>query len=352
MATAVSSLYPGGVGGPWRPPGDRRLRRDRARAPSSARRCTSSPRTTCARGRASSARRWAAHEVVFASKAFPCTAVLRVFARGGPGGRRRLGRRARAGAAARASAARGSSCTATRSPRPSCAAAAEVGARIVVDNFDELDRLDAARRARRGDVRVTPGVVADTHAAILTGHAGSKFGFASRDAPARSSGCGRALGGPARAPHPHRLAAVRPRAVAGRGGGDRDAGRLPRLRPRRRARRRLHAGPAAADASPSTSSTMIATARRAARARQAALARARPRARRHRRRDALHGRVGQGRRAGGRAGALRGRRRRDVATTCARCSTTRRYEADLADRVGAPARPAPSWASTASRATC
>jgi diaminopimelate decarboxylase len=33
-------------------------------------------------------------------------------------------------------------------------------------------------------VRVTPGVVADTHAAILTGHAGSKFGFPLSDAPA------------------------------------------------------------------------------------------------------------------------------------------------------------------------
>src|SRR5436309_306377 len=31
--------------------------------------------------------------------------------------------------------------------------------------------------------RVTPGVVADTHAAILTGHAGSKFGFPLSDAP-------------------------------------------------------------------------------------------------------------------------------------------------------------------------
>jgi diaminopimelate decarboxylase len=32
-------------------------------------------------------------------------------------------------------------------------------------------------------LRVTPGVVADTHAKILTGHAGSKFGFSLADAP-------------------------------------------------------------------------------------------------------------------------------------------------------------------------
>ena len=32
-------------------------------------------------------------------------------------------------------------------------------------------------------VRVTPGVEADTHAAVVTGHAGSKFGFALHEAP-------------------------------------------------------------------------------------------------------------------------------------------------------------------------
>ena len=38
-------------------------------------------------------------------------------------------------------------------------------------------------------IRVTPGVVADTHAAILTGHAGSKFGFSlAAGAATRSSG--------------------------------------------------------------------------------------------------------------------------------------------------------------------
>ncbi len=53
--------------------------------------------------------------------------------------------------------------------------------RIVVDSFDELDRLDELHRAD-GIVptvllRVTPGVRAETHEYISTGQADSKFGF-------------------------------------------------------------------------------------------------------------------------------------------------------------------------------
>jgi diaminopimelate decarboxylase len=60
--------------------------------------------------------------------------------------------------------------------------ALEVGVgRIVVDSFDELDRLDALHSAAgpRPDVllRVTPGVHAHTHAYIATGQDDSKFGF-------------------------------------------------------------------------------------------------------------------------------------------------------------------------------
>jgi diaminopimelate decarboxylase len=52
---------------------------------------------------------------------------------------------------------------------------------VVVDNFDELDRLDAlyAEGAPRPEVllRVTPGVHAHTHHYIATGQDDSKFGF-------------------------------------------------------------------------------------------------------------------------------------------------------------------------------
>ncbi|MDQ2727513.1 MAG: diaminopimelate decarboxylase [Actinomycetota bacterium] len=53
--------------------------------------------------------------------------------------------------------------------------------RIVVDSFDELDRLDrlAPRMGVRPDVliRVTPGVEAHTHEYVRTGQDDSKFGF-------------------------------------------------------------------------------------------------------------------------------------------------------------------------------
>jgi diaminopimelate decarboxylase len=53
--------------------------------------------------------------------------------------------------------------------------------RVVVDNFDELDRLSAIAVERGTSqpvlVRVTPGVEADTHDFIMTGSEDSKFGF-------------------------------------------------------------------------------------------------------------------------------------------------------------------------------
>jgi diaminopimelate decarboxylase len=60
--------------------------------------------------------------------------------------------------------------------------ALEVGVgRIVVDSFDEIDRLDALVRAglpgATVHVRVTPGVEAHTHEFIETGTEDSKFGF-------------------------------------------------------------------------------------------------------------------------------------------------------------------------------
>ncbi|MGZ0230436.1 MAG: diaminopimelate decarboxylase, partial [Acidimicrobiales bacterium] len=53
--------------------------------------------------------------------------------------------------------------------------------RIVVDSFDELDRLDQlhadGRPAPEVLLRVTPGVNAHTHEFIATGQDDSKFGF-------------------------------------------------------------------------------------------------------------------------------------------------------------------------------
>ena len=51
---------------------------------------------------------------------------------------------------------------------------------IVVDGPDDVDRLEAivpAGRVQDVLVRIIPGVTADTHAHVLTGHEGSKFGL-------------------------------------------------------------------------------------------------------------------------------------------------------------------------------
>ncbi len=61
------------------------------------------------------------------------------------------------------------------------ARARQLGVRLVVDSFDELDRLERLH-ARDGIttpvlLRVTPGVEAHTHEYVMTGQVDSKFGF-------------------------------------------------------------------------------------------------------------------------------------------------------------------------------
>ena len=58
---------------------------------------------------------------------------------------------------------------------------AEVGALIVLDSLDELERVRALGGARCL-IRVTPGIEADTHEAVKTAHHGSKFGLPPDDA--------------------------------------------------------------------------------------------------------------------------------------------------------------------------
>ncbi|HSC74276.1 MAG TPA: hypothetical protein VLB89_08930, partial [Gaiellaceae bacterium] len=61
------------------------------------------------------------------------------------------------------------------------AAAADAGALVVLDALEEIER---ARAAEVGSVliRLTPGIEAETHHAIRTAHAESKFGLAADDA--------------------------------------------------------------------------------------------------------------------------------------------------------------------------
>ncbi len=60
-------------------------------------------------------------------------------------------------------------------------AAADEGALLVIDSPEEVARARDAGVARTL-IRVTPGIEADTHEAIRTGHVGSKFGLPPKDA--------------------------------------------------------------------------------------------------------------------------------------------------------------------------
>jgi diaminopimelate decarboxylase len=130
--------------------------------------------------------------VVFASKAFPCTAVLALFAEEGlwcdvasggelqlalnagfPAGRLVLHGNAKSVDELRMALDRG------------------VGL-VVLDNFDEIDRLQTLVASADADkagaqqvlLRVTPDVRGETHEKISTGQANSKFGFSMGDARA------------------------------------------------------------------------------------------------------------------------------------------------------------------------
>jgi diaminopimelate decarboxylase len=118
-----------------------------------------------------------AGEVVYASKAFPCTAVLRVFAEEGlgcdvaSGGELHLA--LRAGFAPERLYLHGNAKSEAELTR---ALEAGVGT-IVLDNEDEAARVAALGGGPLLLARVIPGVEADTHEHILTGQAGSKFGM-------------------------------------------------------------------------------------------------------------------------------------------------------------------------------
>jgi diaminopimelate decarboxylase len=126
-------------------------------------------------------------DVLFASKAFPCTAVYRALADEGlacdvaSGGELALA--LAAGFDPRRTYMHGNAKSATELRE---ALGAEVG-HVVVDSFDELERLAAiaAELGREQEVliRVTPDVSGDTHVKVSTGQADSKFGFSMAAAP-------------------------------------------------------------------------------------------------------------------------------------------------------------------------
>jgi diaminopimelate decarboxylase len=124
--------------------------------------------------------RWPNSRVVFASKAFPCTAVQRIMVQQGLGldvaGGGEILTALKAGVDPGLIVLHGNAKT---TEEITMAVENSVGL-VVVDGPDDVDRLEKIVPAGRTQdllVRVIPGVTADTHAHVLTGHEGSKFGL-------------------------------------------------------------------------------------------------------------------------------------------------------------------------------
>jgi diaminopimelate decarboxylase len=122
-------------------------------------------------------------EVVYASKAFPCTAAYRLLVEEGlscdvaSGGELHLA--LRGGFAPERIYLHGNN---KSDDELRMALDAGVG-HIVVDSFDELERLERMAPGQRVLLRVTPGIAPSTHDYIATGQVDSKFGFGLDDVP-------------------------------------------------------------------------------------------------------------------------------------------------------------------------
>ena len=126
-------------------------------------------------------------EVIYASKAFPCTAVYRLLADEGLSCDVASAGELHLALAGGFDAARiylhGNNKT-----RADLDYALEAGVgHIVVDSFDEIERLRG--RGPRVLLRVTPGIEPSTHSYIQTGQADSKFGFGLDDVPRAVAAC-------------------------------------------------------------------------------------------------------------------------------------------------------------------
>ncbi len=126
------------------------------------------------------AARWPDSQVVFASKAFPCTAVQRLMVTEGMwldvAGGGEIVTALAAGADPATLVLHGNAKT---TEEIELAVRSGVGT-VVVDNEDDIDRLDVVVPAGRVQgclVRVIPGVQSSTYPAYATGHSGSKFGL-------------------------------------------------------------------------------------------------------------------------------------------------------------------------------
>jgi diaminopimelate decarboxylase len=122
-------------------------------------------------------------EVVYASKAFPCTAAFRLLVEEGlsadvaSGGELHLA--LEGGFPPERLYMHGNNKT-----EAELRYAVERGiGHIVVDSFDEIERLERIAPGQKVMLRVTPGIRPDTHDKIATGQEDSKFGFGLDDVP-------------------------------------------------------------------------------------------------------------------------------------------------------------------------
>jgi diaminopimelate decarboxylase len=127
-------------------------------------------------------RRSADFEVLFASKAFPCTAAYRVFAEEGlsvdvaSGGELHMALRAGFDPARIHMHGNNKS-----DEEILFAARAGVG-HLILDSFDEIDRCERLLESpQKVLIRVTPGIKPSTHDYVQTGQLDSKFGFGLED---------------------------------------------------------------------------------------------------------------------------------------------------------------------------
>jgi diaminopimelate decarboxylase len=129
-------------------------------------------------------------EVIYASKAFPCTAVYRLFADEGLSADVASGGELHMALAAGMDPERLYMHGNNKSPAELDYAIESGIGHIVVDSFDEIERL--AGRSQRVLLRVTPGIEPSTHASIQTGQVDSKFGFQIEDVERAVAACAEA----------------------------------------------------------------------------------------------------------------------------------------------------------------
>ena len=126
-------------------------------------------------------------EVLFASKAFPCTAAYRLFAAEGLSCDVASGGELHMALAGGFEPARIYLHGNAKSEAELRQALEAVVGHVVIDNFDDVDRLErlvGPGNSQRVLVRVTPGIKPSTHDFVSTGHIDSKFGFELDDARA------------------------------------------------------------------------------------------------------------------------------------------------------------------------